>query len=99
MRNGFGDLGAPIAVGAVGAFCYVEWSVKAEEVKFTVNANCEIVADGKVMTDNLITMVNKELSMLPSTGSRGAMALPMIGLSMMFGGAIVVLSEKKKNCT
>ena len=33
----------------------------AEDVKFTVNANCEIVADGKVITDNLITMVDKEL--------------------------------------
>ncbi|MCR4837799.1 MAG: LPXTG cell wall anchor domain-containing protein [Eubacterium sp.] len=51
------------------------------------------------MTDNLITMVDKELSMLPSTGSRGAMSLPMIGLGMMLGGVIVVLSGKKKNCT
>ena len=33
--------------------------------------------------------------MLPSTGSRGAMVLPMIGLGMMLGGAIVVLSGKK----
>ena len=42
----------------------------ADDVKFTVNANCEIVVDDKVMADNLITMVDKELSMLPSTGSK-----------------------------
>lgn len=71
----------------------------AADVKFTVNANCEVVAEGKAMTDNLITMVDKELSVLPSTGSRGSMALPMIGLGMMLGGVIVVLSGKKKNCT
>lgn len=71
----------------------------ADDVKFTVNANCEVVVDGQVMADNLITMVDKELSMLPSTGSRGAMALVFIGLMMMVGGIIVISSGKKKKCT
>lgn len=68
----------------------------ADDVKFTVNANCEVVVDGQVMADNLITMVDKELSMLPSTGSRGAMSLSVLGLSMMLVGALALVRKKRR---
>ncbi|MBP3240492.1 MAG: VaFE repeat-containing surface-anchored protein [Oribacterium sp.] len=70
----------------------------ADDMKFTVNADCEIVVDGKVCRDNLISMIDEELVMLPSTGSRGTMSLSVLGLSMMLGGALV-LGRRKKTTT
>ena len=67
----------------------------ADDVRFTVNTDCEIVVDGKVCQDNLISMVDEELVMLPSTGSNGSLKMSFMGIILMLGG-VMIISKKRQ---
>ena len=67
----------------------------ADDVKFTVNTDCEIVVDGKVCRDNLISMVDEELVMLPSTGSNSSLKMSFMGIILMLGG-VMIISKKRQ---
>ena len=67
----------------------------ADDVRFTVNADCEIVVNGEICQDNLIIMVDKELSMLPSTGGRSSLMITLLGIILMMGGAYTISLRRK----
>lgn len=67
-----------------------------EPVGFTVNDKGDIIVDGKTLNDNLLTLIDTPISMLPSTGGKGKKIFVLCGIMMLSLAACVKKSNESR---